>query len=85
MKAKKSKVNPIEGFGVKGYTIEFSLLDLFKFNQLACELNALNQEQFDGNKQTSLAVASNLLRTLFEVTVGHYGDADWDFLNEECE
>lgn len=70
MKAKSIK--PVKDFGVTGFQVTFSILDLYKMQQLAFELEA------KGPKNE----LSAMINKLFEATIGAT-NVDWDFLQTD--
>lgn len=72
MKAKAIK--PVKDFGVTGFQVTFSILDLYKMQQLAFELEA------KGHKNE----LSDMINKLFEATIGQT-NPDWDFLQTDEE
>lgn len=72
MKAKAIK--PVTNFGVTGFQVTFSILDLYKMQQLAFELES----------KVSKNELSEMINKLFEATIGQT-TADWDFLKPDEE
>ena len=72
MKAKAIK--PVKDFGVTGFQVTFSILDLYKMQQLAFEL----EDKVSKNE------LSEMINKLFEATIGAT-NTDWDFLQTDEE
>lgn len=72
MKAKAIK--PVKDFGVTGFQVTFSILDLYKMQQLAFELEIKNPN----NELCAL------VNKLFEATIGTT-NPDWDCLQTDEE
>lgn len=86
---KQTNIKPITGIGVKGYQVTFSILDLYKMNQLAMELCEINQKasDFSGDfrgQNSTLIRACEVLSELFNKTIGET-NAEWDFLSDKEE
>lgn len=69
-------IKPVQNFGVTGFQVTFSILDLYKMQQLAFEMDNAHQGQ--------VGELSSLIHKLFDATIGTT-NPDWDFLkpNEE--
>jgi hypothetical protein len=67
-------IEPVKAFGVTGFKVTFSILDLYKMQQLAFELETRNQ----GVKNE----LSEMIHKLFDATIGETNE-NWDFLREE--
>lgn len=74
MKAKAIK--PVKDFGVTGFQVTFSILDLYKMQQLAFELDTMHKGE--------VGELSSLIHKLFDATIG-ITNADWDFLQTDEE
>jgi hypothetical protein len=72
MKAKSIK--PVNSFGVTGFQVTFSILDLYKMQQLTFEL----ETKVPKNE------LSEMVNKLFEATIGTT-NPDWDFLQTDEE
>lgn len=70
MKAKAIK--PVKDFGVTGFQVNFSILDLYKMQQLAFELEAKEPKN----------ELSAMINKLFEATIGAT-NVEWDFLQTD--
>ena len=86
MKKTTKKITPITGYGTTGYSVTFSVLDIYKMKQLAHELNQLGHVVFESKGDTkatySLDMACELLKGLFEATIGETNGC-WDCFTEE--
>lgn len=83
MKAKSIK--PVKDFGVTGFQVNFSILDLYRMEQLAIELQQIYIDQVNIlGTQNALELTSTMLHNLFKATIGE-PSSEWDFLqpNEE--
>lgn len=72
MKAKAIK--PVKDFGVTGFQVTFSILDLYKMQQLAFELDTMHKGE--------VGELSSLIHKLFNATIGTT-NPDWDCLQPE--
>lgn len=72
---KTKAIKPVKDFGITGFQVTFSILDLYKMQQLAFELEA---------KEPKNELCA-MVNKLFEATIGAT-NADWDFLqpDEPC-
>lgn len=82
-------IKPITGVGIKGYQVTFSILDMYKMNQLAMELYEINQKASDfrgdfKGQNSTLTIAYELFSELFNKTIGET-NSDWDFLSDKEE
>lgn len=75
-------IEPVKAFGVTGFKVTFSILDLYKLRQLAIELQLISHQAALEGKHTSLDDVAAVLNTLFFATIGETND-NWDFLREE--
>jgi hypothetical protein len=71
-----SKIQEVDGFGVKGYRVEFSIKDLFTLASLS---QVVYSKHEPGSPEIQLA---EVIRDLFVNTVG-MPDTEWDFLKKE--
>lgn len=69
---KTKSIKPIKDFGVTGFQVTFSILDLYKMQQLAFELEA----------KISKNEMSEMINMLFDATIGNITPG-WDFLLPE--
>lgn len=69
---KTKSIKPVTSFGVTGFQVTFSILDLYKMQQLAFELEA----------KESKNELSEMIHKLFDATIGNT-NPDWDFLQPE--
>lgn len=82
MKAKAIK--PVKDFGVTGFQVNFSILDLYRMEQLAIELQQIYIDQVNIlGTQNALELTSTMLHNLFKATVGETSSSEWDFLQPE--
>lgn len=65
-------IKPVTGVGVTGFQVTFSILDLYKMQQLAFELES------KGPKNE----LSEMVHKLFDATIGTT-NPDWDFLQTD--
>lgn len=84
---KTKTIKPVKDFGVTGFQVTFSILDLYKMNQLAMELGEINQKASDYSgdfrgQNSTLIRACEVLSELFNKTIGET-NAEWDFLQPE--
>lgn len=73
-------IEPVKAFGVTGFKVTFSILDLYKLRQLAMELQQISFQPT--GKHTALDDVAAVLNTLFFATIGETNE-NWDFLEEE--
>jgi hypothetical protein len=71
-----SKIQEVKGFGITGYSVEFSIKDLFTLASLS---QAVYCKHEPGSPEVQLA---EVIRDLFVNTVG-MPDTEWDFLKKE--
>lgn len=71
---KTKAIKPVQAFGVTGFQVTFSILDLYKMQQLAFEMDNAHQGQ--------VGELSSLIHKLFDATIGAT-NPDWDFLQPE--
>lgn len=71
---KTKSIKPVTNFGVTGFQVTFSILDLYKMQQLAFELEAKDHKN----------ELSEMINKLFEATIGQT-TAGWDFLQTDEE
>lgn len=69
---KQKTIEPVKNFGVTGFKVTFSILDLYKMQQLAFEL----ETKVPKNE------LSEMINKLFNATIGKTNE-NWDFLEEE--
>lgn len=82
---KTKSIKPVKDFGVTGFQVTFSILDLYKMNQLAIELQQIHIDQVNIlGTQNALELTSTMLRNLFKATVGETS-SEWDFLQTDEE
>lgn len=75
-------IEPVKAFGVTGFKVTFSILDLYKLKQLAMELQQISFQPTLEGKHPTLDDVATVLNTLFFATIGETYD-NWDFLREE--
>jgi len=75
-------IEPMKAFGVTGFKVTFSILDLYKLRQLAMELQQISFQPTLEGKHTTLDDVAAVLNTLFFATIGETNE-NWDFLREE--
>lgn len=75
-------IEPVKNFGVTGFKVTFSILDLYKLKQLAMELQLISHQPTLEGKYTALDDTAAMLNTLFFATIGETKE-NWDFLGEE--
>lgn len=75
-------IEPVKAFGVTGFKVTFSILDLYKLRQLAMELQQISFQPNLEGKHTALDDVAAVLNTLFFATIGETNE-NWDFLREE--
>lgn len=75
-------IEPVKNFGVTGFKVTFSILDLYKLRQLAIELQLISHQAALEGKQTALDDVAAVLNTLFFATIGETNE-NWDFIGEE--
>lgn len=73
---KTKAIKPVKDFGVTGFQVTFSILDLYKMQQLAFELDYANQGH--------VSELSSLIHKLFDATIG-VTTPEWDFLKQDEE
>jgi hypothetical protein len=71
---KTKSIKPVNNFGVTGFQVTFSILDLYKMQQLAFELEA----------KVPKNELSEMVNKLFKATIGTTND-EWDFLQTDEE
>lgn len=69
---KTKAIKPVQNFGITGFQVTFSILDLYKMQQLAFEL----EDKVPKNE------LSAMINMLFDATIGAT-HTDWDFLQPE--
>lgn len=67
-------IEPVKNFGVTGFKVTFSILDLYKMQQLAFDLEF-------GHPGVPIELCE-MVHKLFNATIGETNE-NWDFLREE--
>lgn len=75
-------IEPVRDFGITGFKVTFSILDLYKLQQLSMELQLISHQPALEGKCTALDEAAMVLNNLFTATIGETKD-NWDFLKKE--
>lgn len=77
-------IEPVKNFGVTGFKVTFSILDLYKLQQLALELRQISHQPNLEGKYTTLDDVADVINGLFKATIGETNE-NWDFLATEEE
>lgn len=71
---KTKKISAVQGFGTCGYRVEFSVLDLYRLNELAAR--AYNPED------PNVVKLCSVIEQLFAATVNSNDESKFDFLEK---